>query len=1075
MRPLPAVAALLAAAGSSAALAALAAELGFSADPLPLDDDARAALALDAPPLAAARVVPGPGAARALLVECDAGAPLRDAVAAVARPLAARTPHLSWLLLAAQRNAPGLAIAAWDASRAPPRIAALLVDRTRVVPSDAETVAALAAVETHDDLVAHAAWLDILGREALGRRFYRALERVVGALADGAAGRAGPEHRAELALLQVSRLLFLSFLETRGWLDGDPRFLAARFARCMERGGGFHARVLLPLFFGTLNTPLARRAPAARALGRIPFFNGGLFARTALERRHADLRFGDEALGLVVGELLGRWRFTVREESAAWSETAVDPEMLGRAFESLMGAADRRASGAYFTPHPLVARVTRAALLAALPGGALTPEALSRALDGESIDRPAAVALRERVSALRLLDPACGSGAFLVHALEELSALLAVAGDPRSGGERRRAILARSLFGVDANPTAVWLCELRLWLAVVTESDTADPLAVPPLPNLDRHVRVGDALAGGAFGDAAPPRGGARLALLRERYARATGGRKHTLERALARAERATVVAHLESELARCAARRRDLLAVLRGRDLFGERVRPDPRARERLALERATARATRDALRRARDGAALPFAWSTHFPDVARAGGFDIVVGNPPWVRPHHVPAPARAALRARFACLRDPAWTRGAEVSRAGAGFAAQVDLAALFAERSVGLLRDGGALALLLPAKLWRALAGGGLRRLLAERCELLALEDWSESPSAFDAAVYPSLLVARRRAGAARPAPPAERRAPSADCRLAVHRPRAAIAWELPAAALGFDESPASPWLVVPPPVRAAFDRVQRAGLPLGDGAAGPPLLGVKCGCNEAFVVRWRGGDPGLARVEGGGRTGCVERAVLRPLLRGERVAPWRPSGDAEWIVWTHDDDGAPLPTLPPHAARWLAPWRGRLTRRADARDRAPWWSLFRTAGAHPRHARVVWADIGRTPRALVLPPGDRTVALNSCYLLSCAQRDDARAVAALLNGPLAAAWLRVLAEPARGGYHRFLAWTIALLPIPRDWPRARSILAPLAARAESGNDPSPDALLDAALRAYRLRHAHVAPLLAWCAG
>src|ERR671929_783018 len=107
-------------------------------------------------------------------------------------------------------------------------------------------------------------------------------------------------------------------------------------------------------------------------------------------------------------------------------------------------------------------------------------------------------------------------------------------------------------------------------------------------------------------------------------------------------------------------------------------------------------------------------------------------------------------------------------------------------------------------------------------------------------------------------------------------------------------------------------------------------------------------------------------------------------------------------------------------------------------------AAPEMARVVWADFGRAPQALVLQPGDATIALNSCYVLPCPTPEDAHAFAALLNSPLAAAWLNVLAEPARGGYRRYLAWTVALLPIPHDWPRARRMLAPLAERASGGD-------------------------------
>jgi hypothetical protein len=1056
MRSLAYAASLLASA-TPERLPSVAAALGFAADPLPLDRKALDALGLATTPVAAARVVPGEGTLRALLVELAAATPLRESVGAIATRLASRAPHLLWLLVAAQHDAGGLALAAWSGERTRPRVAALLVDRERVLASDAETLAALADIPHSTDTLAHACWLETLGRESLTRRFYRALERVVREVARAARGRATPAERGELALLHVSRLIFLSFLESKGWLDDDHRFLENAFERCMEAGGEFHARVLLPLFFGTLNTPIHKRSRAARALGRVPFLNGGLFARTPLERRRAELLFPDDALGAVFDELLIPYRFTAREESSEWSQAAVDPEMLGLAFESLMHEGERRASGAFYTPHALVARVTGSALVNSLSGGIVSRDAVEGVLAGQPVDDAVARTLRERSAALRVVDPACGSGAFLVHALEELSALRARLGDPRPTDEIRRELLTRSIFGVDVNPMAVWLCELRLWLSVVIEGTVDDPLAVAPLPNLDRHIRVGDSLSGELWDDARPIRGGARLALLRERYARATGGRKRTLRRALDAAERAASMMHLESEHRRCSARRRDLISALRGRDLFGQRVRAGTAERQRLASERSRSRELCAALRSIRDGGALPFSWVAHFPDIARRGGFDVVIANPPWVRLHRIPSSVRATLRGRYSVFRGAAWQRGASLARAGPGFAAQVDMAALFTERSLALLRAGGTMALLLPAKLWGSLAGGGVRRLVGDRAQVVALEDWSESPAAFDAAVYPSLLVARRAA------PPGAEPLPPAPCiAAAVHRGGDALRWEIHASRLALDD-PASPWLIIPPAVRTAFDRLARAGEPLAESPFGPPQLGVKCGCNEAFVLR---------RSDVNGSEEPVERSLLRPLLRGESTTPWSAGRASEWLIWTHDERGAPLKSLPPRAVRWLGRWRERLAARTDLRPGTQWWSLFRIGAAAPSRARVVWADMGRRPRALVLREGDRTVPLNSCYVLPCNELADARAIAALLNSTVAAAWLGVLAEPARGGYRRYMAWTVSLLPLPRDWASARELLAPLAERAARGEPPAAGELDAAVLRAYHVRPADVAPLLAW---
>ena len=1075
MLALRSAAQLLSAASNVGTLAAVAAAAGFTAPPLPLDTDACTGLGVREI-ACELRIVKGAGTLRALLIECPARLPLRESVAIVSARLAVRAPHLLWLVIAARRESAELAIVAWSAERAAPRVSALMVDRSHVLASDALALSSLAATSDAADVLTHASWLEVLGREALTRRFYRTLEGVVAEVAEEARGHAPIEDRHELALLQLSRLLFLSFLETKGWLGGDRRFLSNGFTRCMERGGSYHKRVLRPLFFGTLNTPVSSRAPAARAFGELPFLNGGLFAPAPLERRWPAVQLTDASLGRAFGELFTRYRFTAREDSDAWSEAAIDPEMLGKAFESLMSSRERRSSGAFYTPQSLVGDVTKSALASALSHASLSREVAERALAGEAIPAAIAPVLRARIADVRVLDPACGSGAFLVHSLETLAALQSRAGDTRSLAVLRRELLMRSIFGVDVNPTAVWLCELRLWLSVVIESEETNGMRVMPLPNLDRHIRVGDSLSGDAFEE---PRGagGSAIARMRQRYARATGARKRTLERALQRCERAFALTHVGEQIERCAARRRDLLAAMRGRDLFGERVCPVASDVARLARERTRARELAARRRTLRSGGALPFAWATHFPDVALRGGFDLVIGNPPWVRLHRIPAEARAALRARYAVFAGAAWERGARSANAGTGFAGQVDLGALFLERSLALTRDDGSLALLLPAKMWRTLAGGGARRLLREGARVTALDDWSESPAAFDAAVYPSLVIARK--GVGDDAPP---------ILASLHRKLDVLRWRIAPLRLALDADPASPWVVIPPPVRDAFDRISRAGISIGDTALGAPLLGVKCGCNEAFIVTpgdhavtCEGWDPARERresdetmVRAGDRSATMERAMLRPLLRGESTAPWRAAASAESIIWTHDASGAAMSALPPHAARWLARWRRRLVARSDARAGGAWWTLFRTPAASPTRDRVVWADMGRTPRALLLPAGDQTVPLNSCYVVPCDELVDALALTALLNSSLAAAWLHVLAEPARGGYHRYLGWTMALLPLPRDWEIAREILAPLTIRAMEGAAPSPSELLDAATRAYRLRAVDVAPLIGWSA-
>src|SRR5690606_20669719 len=198
------------------------------------------------------------------------------------------------------------------------------------------------------------------------------------------------------------------------------------------------------------------------------------------------------------------------------------------------------------------------------------------------------------------------------------------------------------------------------------------------------------------------------------------------------------------------------------------------------------------------------------------------------------------------------------------AGRGFASQVDVAALFTERAVRLTVQGGTIALLLPAKLWGSLAGGGLRAFLAKHAPPLLLEDWSGSSAGFDAVVYPSAIVARRAAGIS-----AAASARPGTLRVTVHRANLPLTWTLPRGSLALDDSPGAPWLLLPLEVREAFDCLTRAGTALAESPLGRPLLGVKSGCNAAFIL-----TPEAAARE------RIESELLRPLLRGEDCRAWR---------------------------------------------------------------------------------------------------------------------------------------------------------------------------------------------------
>ncbi|MBA3342534.1 MAG: N-6 DNA methylase, partial [Gemmatimonadaceae bacterium] len=850
MHSLKSASALLDATSSASATAPLLRELGFLSEPIRLHPEATRRLGLT-DPSRHWHIASGEGALRALTFSlADIDDP-RTEMTRIASRLTSTAPHLFWILIGVSEQSGEqsgeLVIAAWNQGQSPPRIVALVVHRGRIVDSDCETVCALSASRSQSDILTHCRWLEILGRQSVTRRFFRALQNSVHQLAQSLDPAPPPNCAFELALLYLSRLLFLSFLETKGWLDRDHAFLGNQYADCMARGGRFHARILSPLFFGTLNTHPRNRARRAREFGRIPFLNGGLFTRSILERSTIHASFSDEALGDLFANLLGRYRFTAREDTTAWSEAAIDPEILGKAFESLMGAADRRRTGAFYTPQALVERLSTSALASGLSTPQVARELVAAALRGDIPSARDRTWILSSVDGIRILDPACGSGAFLVHCLETLASLRLRLGDIRPLHVIRRAILTSSIFGVDVNPMAVWLCELRLWLSMAIENPEADPMKVAPLPNLDRHVRVGDSLGGMDFSRRPDIPGARDLAAARERYSRAVGPRKKSLAQLLDRSERACAIAVADGRIAHFQAARRDLLTSIRSRDLFGKRNAPAPDARRQLVTIRQSIAAARRSVAALKRGAALPFSFPTHFADVSAAGGFDVVIGNPPWVRTGNVPRDDRLRLRRSFKVYRESAWRAGADAAAAGRGFAAQVDVAALFVERSVRLARDSGTIALLVPAKLWRSLAGGGVRTFLFEETDMVELHDLTESDQAFDASVYPSLLVAtrvRRRAAQQSLMQPVSVRAIATGnlpTVATVERRRELAEWRVDREGIRFDASRGSPWILAPPEVRAAFDTLAYTGTPFAETVIGRPRLGVKTGCNEAFIV------------------------------------------------------------------------------------------------------------------------------------------------------------------------------------------------------------------------------------------
>jgi hypothetical protein len=537
---------------------------------------------------------------------------------------------------------------------------------------------------------------------------------------------------------------------------------------------------------------------------------------------------------------------------------------------------------------------------------------------------------------------------------------------------------------------------------VIVAEDGADPEQVSPLPNLDGVVRQGDSLFDPARAlaglDSRASREGPGLAELRRAFVAASGEAKRLCARRLRQHEARVFGESLtragetvERELA-------EVLDSARSRTLFGERRGLEPALRRRLRELRGRQREIRGLARRLRRDGSVPwFRYECHFGDVLARGGFDLVVGNPPWVRAEDLGTRERALLAERYRCWRGT-----------GRGFAHSPDLAVAFVERSLELLAPGGTLGFLVPAKLASSAYGARLRMELTGRCTLDIVADLRHDPAAaFGATIYPAALVVGKA-----PPPPAHTVAFSLD------RTRP---WPVPQSGLVGGR----PWALAAPDLLEVIAELETRHPRLGERFT--PQLGVKTGANAVYL------DPPAE----------LEPAVIRAALRGRDVRAFRPRGSIR-LFFPYDGRGEPFHRLPPQAAAYVQLHEGLLRSRVDYQAGPP-WSLFRVRPALAAH-RVVWPDLARRLSALALSGSEAAglIPLSSCYVLPVPRRTIALALAAWLNSSWLRTIARAVADPAASGYARFNARIVANLPLPAavlNDPR----LPELARRGAAGED------------------------------
>ena len=291
----------------------------------------------------------------------------------------------------------------------------------------------------------------------------------------------------------LGRIVFLYFVQKKGWLNNDRKFLSNLFHSYTKENPNinFYDEILEDLFFNALNT---KRDNDKINLGgkdyEIPYLNGGLFEEDEYDK--TDLTITNEDLRQVL-ELFDSYNFTVIEDTPHDSEIAIDPEMLGRVFEDLL--EDRKEKGAFYTPREIVHYMCQQSIINYLLNfyGEDSLEDIKSLVIEEKTDskfiKNNAKDIKKYLEDIKVLDPAIGSGAFPMGMLHEIVSILSNLDKTADIGQLKRKVIENSIYGVDIEHSAVEIAKLRFWLSIVVDEEKPTPL-----PNLSYKIMVGNSL-----------------------------------------------------------------------------------------------------------------------------------------------------------------------------------------------------------------------------------------------------------------------------------------------------------------------------------------------------------------------------------------------------------------------------------------------------------------------------------------------------------------------------------------------------------------------------------------------------
>ena len=793
-----------------------------------------------------------------------------------------------------------------------------------------------------------------------------------------------PENETEERRLYTqrlfNRLMFLRFIEKKGWLtyNGDRNYLRSLFnATEAEADENFLNDRLYWAFFHGLGT--AANVPydsdeineiIKERRGDVPFLNGGLFEMQAYDERNAVHIPNDKFAEIL--KLFERYNFTVTESTPLDVEIAIDPEMLGKVFEELI--TSRQETGSYYTPRPVSSFMCREGLKICLRNKTdETPECLKAFVDDGD-----ATAIRDPEKVLKVLqnlricDPACGSGAYLLSIMSELLRLRDALFksnqiDSKTTYQRKLDIIQKNLYGVDKDDFAVNIAMLRLWLSLAVDFAGEMP---EPLPNLDYKVATGDSLTG-------PAPAPSDEQILPE---------DHLIQQIQER-QAEYLVTHVDAEKQEL----REVIAELKGQ-LQGWQANADG------------------------------FVWQVEFSEVFQEGGFDIVIGNPPYVRQEKI-IPIKPVLEHQFP-----------EVYRGTA------DLYVYFYKRGTELLRSGGILTYISSNTLLRVGFGKKLRKFLTNKVSLHRLLDFGSVP-VFKANVDTCIVLF-------------ESTVPCGGAFLAAtfcdeaDIPRLSEAFQKRSFTMDVCDLPLDGWALALLEPLNLLDKLKKTGTPLGEYVDEGFYRGAVTGYDDAFIISESVRQQLIAEDS-------RSDELIKPVLRGRNLKKWRTASTGYYLIFTRRGiDIEQYPAIKQYLSQYrmeLEPKKSPEQKSGRKKGKYKWYEIQDTTAyyAEFEKPKIIYPETAKSLYGCY--DTTKTFGLKTTYFIST--RD--LSLLAILNSKLFDWYARYkfqsLNDPWAGGRLQFKKASMEAVPIADQTAAQRTELAGLVEQILA--DPQSDGVRD----------------------